>query len=351
MAQTIDRTKPPETPPIPTYKMPPIYETQLPNGLAVVLIEDQRFPLVTVRLSFQAGSKFDPKELPGLSGMVAGLLTQGTKTRSFREIGEELASIGGSLNGHSSPDVLTIGGNVLAENTPKLFDLLADVALNASFPENEVQLQKQNRKQGLLAQHSQPAFLANEKFDELVFGDHPYHYIAPTAESIDRMDQKSMIEFRDSHLAPNNAVLILLGKLPPRNETMNLVREKFGSWKEKPAPAAPARNFPESKRQLVLVDRPGSVQADIHIGQLAVTRTDPDYFPCSWETPSWAAAPARVCSTTSGRRKDSLTTCTANSIAVKMRASRWPSRRFATTWSSRPWKRCSDTWPRWATRP
>ncbi|MBZ5592025.1 MAG: insulinase family protein [Acidobacteriia bacterium] len=279
MAQTIDRTKPPETPPIPTYKMPPIYETQLPNGLAVVLIEDQRFPLVTVRLSFQAGSKFDPKELPGLSGMVAGLLTQGTKTRSFREIGEELASIGGSLNGHSSPDVLTIGGNVLAENTPKLFDLLADVALNASFPENEVQLQKQNRKQGLLAQHSQPAFLANEKFDELVFGDHPYHYIAPTAESIDRMDQKSMIEFRDSHLAPNNAVLILLGKLPPRNETMNLVREKFGSWKEKPAPAAPARNFPESKRQLVLVDRPGSVQADIHIGQLAVTRTDPDYFP------------------------------------------------------------------------
>ncbi len=199
MAQTIDRTKPPETPPIPAYKMPPIHETKLPNGLTVVLVEDPRFPLVTVRLSFQAGSKFDPKDLPGVSGMVAGLLTQGTKTRSFRDIGEELASIGGSLDGHSSPDVLTIGGNVLAENAPKLLDLLADVALNASFPENEVQLRKQNRKQALLAQHSQPAFLAGEKFDELVFGDHPYRYIAPTMESIDRMDQRSMIEFRDSH--------------------------------------------------------------------------------------------------------------------------------------------------------
>ena len=279
MPQTIDRTKPPETPPIPAYKMPSPHETKMPNGLSVVLIEDQRFPLVTVRLSFQAGSKFDPKELPGLSGMVAGLVTQGTKTRSFREIAEELASIGGSLDGHSSPDVLTIGGNVLAENAPKLLDLLADVALNANFPEDEVQLQKQNRKQGLLAQHSRPAFLANEKFDELVFGDHPYHYIAPTMESIDRMDQKSMIEFRDRYLAPNNAVLVLLGKLPPRNETMNLVREKFASWKERPAPAAPAKNFPEPKRQVVLVDRPGSVQADIRIGQLAVTRTDPDYFP------------------------------------------------------------------------
>jgi zinc protease len=279
MAQTIDRTKPPETPPIPGFKMPPIHETKLPNGLTVVLVEDQRFPLVTVRLSFQAGSKFDPKELPGLSGMVAGLLTQGTTTRTYRDIGEELASIGGSLDGHSSPDVLTIGGNVLAENTPKLLDLLADVTLNANFPENEVELRKQNRKQALLAQHSQPAFLANEKFDELVFGDHPYRYIAPTMESIDRMDQKSMVEFRDTHMVPNNAVLVMLGKLPGRNETLNLVREKFGSWKEKPAPAAPAKNFPEARKKLVLVDRPGSVQADIHIGRLAVTRTDPDYFP------------------------------------------------------------------------
>ncbi|HVP46150.1 MAG TPA: pitrilysin family protein [Bryobacteraceae bacterium] len=279
MAQTIDRTKPPETPPIPAYKMPPLHETKLPNGLAVVLIDDQRFPLVTVRLSFQAGSKFDPNELPGLSGMVASLLTQGTKTRSFREIGEELASIGGSLDGHSSPDILTVGGHVLAENTPKLLDLLADVTLNASFPESEVQLRKQNRKQALLAQHAQPDFLAREKFDELVFGNHPYHYVAPTMESIDRMNQTAMIEFRDSHLLPNNAVLVLLGKLPPRDETMRLVREKFGSWKEKPAPAAPAKSFPESKRQLVLVDRPGSVQADIRIGELAATRTDPDYFP------------------------------------------------------------------------
>ncbi len=279
MAQTIDRTKLPETPPIPKFKMPPIHETKLPNGLSVVLLEDPRFPLVSVRLSFQAGSKFDPKDMPGLAGMVAGLLTQGTKTRSYRDLAEELTSIGATLNGNTSPDVLTLGGSVLAENTTKLLDLTADVALNANFPENEVQLRKQNRKQGLLAQRSQPSFLAREKFDAVLFGDHPYAYIAPTMESIDRMDQKSMIQFRDAFLVPNNAVLLLVGQLPGRTETLKLVRERFGGWKEKPVPAAPAKNFPASKRQLVLVDRPGSVQADIHIGRLAATRTDPDYYP------------------------------------------------------------------------
>jgi zinc protease len=182
------------------------------------------------------------------------------------------------LNGSSSPDVLTLGGSVLAENTPKLLDLLADVALNANFPENEVQLRKQNRKQALLAQHAQPAFLASEKFDELVFGDHPYRYVAPTVESIDRMDQKSMADFHDTYLLPNNAVLVMLGKLPGRAETLKLVRERFGAWKEKPAPRAPAKTFPESKRQFVLLDRPNSVQADIHIGRLAATRSDPDYY-------------------------------------------------------------------------
>ena len=58
-----------------------------------------------------------------------------------------------------------------------------------------------------------------------------------------------------------------------------MVRERFGAWQQKPAPQPPAARFPESKRQLVLVDRPGSVQADIHIGRLSATRTDPGYYP------------------------------------------------------------------------
>ncbi|HLK47244.1 MAG TPA: pitrilysin family protein [Bryobacteraceae bacterium] len=256
-----------------------MHETRLPNGLTVVLVEDARFPLVSVRLSFQAGSKFDPHDLPGLSSMVAGLLTQGTTTRSFRQLAEELTSIGASLNGHTNPDVLTISGGVLAENTTKLLDLLADVTLNANFPENEVALRRQNAKQNLLAQRSQPAFLANEKFDALVYGSHPYGVFSTTTEALDRMDRDSIVRFRDAFFVPNNAVLLLLGQLPPREETLQLVRDRFSLWKEKTVPAAPPKDFPASKRQLVLVDRPGSVQADIHIGRLALTRTDPDYYP------------------------------------------------------------------------
>ena len=118
-AQQIDRTKPPQTGALPPFKLPPTFESTLPNGLRVVLVEDRRFPLVTVRLAFEAGSKFDPKDLPGLSEAVATLLTEGTKTRTSRQIAEQLAEIGGFLKAASGSDGLTAQGNALAENLPE----------------------------------------------------------------------------------------------------------------------------------------------------------------------------------------------------------------------------------------
>jgi zinc protease len=278
-AQTLDRTKEPQTPPIPGYKLPPVYETKLPNGLGLVLVEDGRFPLVTARLNFQAGSKFDPKDMPGLSEAVAALLNEGTKTRTSRQISEETDSLGGSLGGASGPDSLTLSGSALSENLGKLLALMADCAMNAAFPQDEVNLHKQNRVQALRAERSEPGFLAEEKMAEVVYGSSPYAHIAPTEAAIAKIDPKVLAGFRDTYLVPNNATLILLGKLPPREELIKTLTAEFGGWKQKPLPAAPKMEVPAAKREIVLVDRPGSVQADIHVGRVAPTRLTPDFFP------------------------------------------------------------------------
>jgi zinc protease len=278
-AQTVDRTKPPQTPAIPTYKLPPMEESKLPNGLGVLLVEDSRFPLVTLRLNFQAGSKFDPKDMPGLSEAVAALLTEGTKTRTSRQLSEETDAIGGSINGSAGPDALTISGSALSENLSKLLGLLADVTLNASFPQDEIDLYKQNRIQNLRAQHAEPSFLAEEKMASVVYGSSPYAHIAPTEAAVQKVDAKLLAGFRDSYLVPNNATLLIIGKLPARDEVLKLITQAFGAWKQKALPPAPKMDFPAPKRQIVLVDRPGSVQADIHVGRLAPTRLSPEYFP------------------------------------------------------------------------
>jgi zinc protease len=273
------RTRPPRTSELPSYKLPPVFETTLANGLEVVLVEDRRLPMVTARLGFQAGSKFDPSRLAGLSESTAALLTEGTQTRTARRIAQEVAAIGGALKADSSPDALVLGASALADHLPRLLDLASDVARHAVFPQREVTLRQQNRKQELLAQRSQAEFLAAEKFVEVLFSPHPYCRQEPTLESIDRLSRAGLVWFRNRHVAPNSAVLVLLGALPPRRETLELIRARFGEWKRRAVPLSPPTRFPRPRRSIVLVNRRDSVQADIRVGRLAVTRAHPDYFP------------------------------------------------------------------------
>src|SRR5262249_32478604 len=158
------------------------------------------------------------------------------------------------------------------ENLPKLMAILADVTLNANFPQDEIDLYKQNRIQNLRAQHAEPAFLAQEKMASVVYGSSPYSHIVPTEAAVQKVDGKVLAAFRDSYFVPNNAALVIIGKLPPKDEVLKMIGQAFAAWKQKPLPPAPKMDFPAPKRQIVLVDRPGSVQADIHVGRLAPTR-------------------------------------------------------------------------------
>ena len=136
----IDRTRPPQTPELPAFRLPAVFETRLRNGLEVVLVEDRRFPLVTARLGFQAGSKYDPPELAGLAEGTGALLTEGTSQRTARQIAEEVASIGGLLRGDASADSLLLEGSALAESLPRLLELMADAVGGAVLADGILEL-------------------------------------------------------------------------------------------------------------------------------------------------------------------------------------------------------------------
>jgi predicted Zn-dependent peptidase len=142
-----------------------------------------------------------------------------------------------------------------------------------------VSLYRQDRFQNLQSQRSDPSFLADEKMASVLYGSSPYGHIAPTEASIQNLGPQALAAFRDSYLVPNNATLLLIGALPPRAEAMKAITGNFGAWQQKTLPAAPKFDIPVSRRQIALVDRPGSVQADIHVGRLAPTRTSPEFFP------------------------------------------------------------------------
>ena len=274
----LDRTTAPVSPEQRPFKLPPVTETKLANGLTVVMAEDARFPLVSMRLTFNAGTKRDAKGAMGVAAAVGAQLSQGTKGRTFRQQAEELDSLGATLTTGSTVDATRIGGMCLAENASKLLAIVADVARNASFPDAELALYKQNIKQNLTVARSQAAFLANEEFRKRLFGDHPYGTLAASAEAIDKLDRTKMAEYRDAYLVPNNAYLILVGKLPVRAQLTKMIEAEFGTWPKKDVAAYVPAAIPAAKKQLVIVDKPGAVQADVRIGRVAATMRDQDYM-------------------------------------------------------------------------
>lgn len=259
--------------------IPATRETVLSNGLTIVVVEDHRLPLVSYRLAFRVGGAFDPPQLPGLTDLLAGLLPEGTESRTSREIAEETARMGASLSAGANSDYTIVAASALSQFSDRILELIADVVLHPSFPENEVELAKQNTKESLRQQRAQPSFLASELVSRVMFGEHPYSVVAPTPESIDRSSRDEFVSFHRSKFVPNSAVFIIVGDVR-YDEIVQRLESLFSTWQRgedliTDFPAPPVR----TKRTAYLVDRHGSAQANIVIANTGITRTNPDYFP------------------------------------------------------------------------
>jgi zinc protease len=273
------RQQVPEPLPAARIVIPTSRETVMKNGLTVVVVEDSRLPLVSYRLALRIGSSYDPPKLPGLTDLLAGLLPEGTNSKTSRQIADQVARVGASLSAGATSDYTIVAASALKQFSDRILALLAEVVLDPSFPENEVQLAKQNTKESLRQQRAQPSFLASEKVSQVIFGEHPYSVVAPTPESIDLCSREDFVNFHRASFVPNNAVFIAVGDV--RSEEVEARLESlFASWQRG---ADLTTEFPQpptrTKRTAYVVDRPGSAQSNIVIANTAITRTSPDYFP------------------------------------------------------------------------
>jgi len=259
--------------------LPEPWETTLPNQLGLALIEDHRLPLISFRLAFRSGDASDPAHLPGLTDMLSHLVSEGTETRTSRQIAEEIERLGATLSVGSSSDITTIAASSLSIYASEILELIADIVSHSTFPQNEVDLARENTKQLLIQQRAQPGFLASERMAKVIFGEHPYSSVSPTDEMLDALTRDDLLAFRRSRFIPNNAVMIVIGDFE-RASLLTQIEDQFKSWTAgqitRPgSPALPKR----IERTIYLVDRPGSAQSNIVIANESITRTSPDYFP------------------------------------------------------------------------
>ena len=275
--QPLPKDLPPYGPQAP-FRAPDVHATKLDNGLTVWLVAQPGLPKVSFAVAVLGGLAADPANRPGLSELLTRSLTEGTKTRSARQIAEEIQAAGGDLNAGTTRDRIALGTSVLASRVEPAIALLADILQNASFPDSEVDLAKRNLSNSLRQREAQPGFQANRALARVLFGGTPYSVIAPTQESITQMTAAELRSEFAKRFRPDQTVLVAVGDFEAAKMTA-LLKDKFAAWK---APATPAIavsiKLPASAPHGVyFVARPNSVQTTLVLAGFGPLRGDSDY--------------------------------------------------------------------------
>jgi zinc protease len=250
----------------------------LSNGMQVVLAESRAFPKISAQLFFRSGNAVVAHSNPGIAGMTATVVRTGTASRTSRQIEEDLRRMGADLGSHAGADTSAISVSGLAEFSRQLLELMADLAQNASFPEDEFERERRQRFEELRIERTTPGFLANERFRRVLFGEHPYAIIAPSEEHVASYRREQLADYYQKHYVPSGSLLAIVGDFAA-DAMLDEVEKIFGAWK---APAADAVAFPapprHSGRKVHVVHLPGTVQTQIVLGNLGITRRDADWY-------------------------------------------------------------------------
>jgi zinc protease len=249
----------------------------LSNGIQVVLAEAHTFPKISAQLFFRNGNAVVAHSTPGLADMTSAVVRTGTASRPSRRIEEDLRRMGANLGTHSGADSTAISVSGLAEFSSGLLELMADLARNASFPADEFERERRQRFEELRIERTTPGFLAGERLRRVLFGEHPYAIIAPSEDQVASYKREQLEDFYRKYYSPSGALLILVGDFVAE-EMLAQVEKIFGQWS---APEPKASPFPVPPhplgRRVYLVHLPGAVQTQVMLGNLGITRRDPDW--------------------------------------------------------------------------
>lgn len=233
--------------------------TVLPNGLILLHSENHSLPLVMITLAVKAGQINETEDKAGLANLVAEVITEGTKKRSSKEISEEIDYIGASLDASTGKDLTTIKLSVLKKDIHKGLELFADILLNPSFPEEEVERKKERIKGFLIKLEEEPSFLAERALRKEIFGEHPYGRIVEgSPESIAALKREDVVDFYSQYYIPSNAIMSVAGDLTSE-ELRGLIERYLYKWQKKGVPV----NVQESIRNPDVLQHTNKRRADI----------------------------------------------------------------------------------------
>jgi len=223
----------------------------LSNGLKLLVRDDPRLPLVSSGIIFKAGLLAETAQNNGVNALLASTLLKGTAQRSGEEIADQLESAGGSIGTMSGNNSYGVSFGAMRPDTEMGMDILAEVVLQPSFPEDYFERERETQLLGIKEDATQPMSVASKLMRKHLFGDHPYQWTRNgSEESVAAIDRGGVIDFHQRHAVANNGVLAVFGDVRA-DEIVALAEEKFATLPEGETPGFPLVPAPLEGEQII----------------------------------------------------------------------------------------------------
>lgn len=248
------------------------------NGMTVLVLEQHFLPIVEIHALIKAGSAQDPTEKAGLANLVAGLLDEGTTTRSSKQLAEQIDFVGGSLGAQADEDFTTASARILKKDIDLGFTLLADVLQRPVFPKQEFDRVRAQILGEITSDNDDPGHVAMKAFNQLVFQNHPYRWpVNGTEETLGKITLADVQTFYAKEYLPNQVILTIVGDVTAEQATA-LVQTHFGSWKKGAVQSRTAKKPAVIDKKVAQLIEKDLTQSTIVIGHSGISRTNPDFY-------------------------------------------------------------------------
>ena len=271
----IDRTKQPESGPDPEIKFGTPKTFKLKNGIQVLVVEDDKLPVVTYSLRIDRNPIIDGEKV-GVSTLLSAMLGNGTTNIPKDEFNEEVEFLGASVS------VTFSGGsaNTLTKNNSRVLELWSDAIINPLLTEEEFDKEKAKLLESLKADINNIDAISSRVSSALSYGkNHPYGEFT-TEQTIENVTFEDVIEYHKKYNIPNNAYIVVVGDVKTK-ELKAVLKEKFEPWKKGKLPVNPEPLYTDNVglTEINFIDVPSATQSTvIFTNNTRLKQTEEDYF-------------------------------------------------------------------------
>jgi predicted Zn-dependent peptidase len=272
----LDRTKPPVIKDAVEFdlKLKPYDKYVMRNGVEVYAIDAGAEDVLQVEWIFYSGNSFEKQNLVAASANY--LLKNGTSKKSAFQLNEHFEYYGSYLNRNCYNETATVSLHCLSKHLEALLPVVKEILTDASFPEEEINIYRQNMKQRLNVNMKKSDFVAGRLIDAYLYGEHHPYGRYSRFEDFDAVTRDLLTQFYKDYYINGKFIVFVAGKLP--SNIFPLLDQHFGDLKNQPVEVKAIETKPSAERKYRVTNDPQGVQGAIRLGSPFPSRHHPDFI-------------------------------------------------------------------------